>query len=196
MSTQMLDIEVVNLDELSTEELLRERSDAKVAIARIEAQLKDKDLRPTTPENDSPEWDTYRDWRRRARWAVVHQREELEQIKDLLRHRQDVGKVGHLLAVAAGEPKSIEAQAEIEAREAEGKARGERLQADLAGESAEGLLLRAYRVLRHLLNEHVNTLPDSLDEADRDNLRLVGMFVRKRYGTGRTKAFIDGDGAS
>src|SRR6478672_4446097 len=105
-----LDIEEVNLDALSTEDLLKERADVMVAIAEIDAQLKDKDRRPPTPEDDSPEWEEYRDWRRRARWALVYRKRDLLDIKAVLTERKDTGTVGNaqrqaerLAAIARGE---------------------------------------------------------------------------------------------
>lgn len=177
--------DVIDLDSLTTAELLRERADAMTAIPMITAQLQDKDRRPPSPEDDSPEWEEYRDWRRRARWALAHQKADLVTIRNILSERKDAGTVGNLLKMQTA---ALEELTETQRLYIE---RGKLIREELAGSSSEGLLLRAYRIIRHLLHDQINTLPDVLDEDDRRALALVGIHCRTRYGVGRLRKYIE-----
>lgn len=180
------EVEVVNLDALTTAELLRERVDVRAAIVTILAQLQDKDRRPPAPEDNSSAWCAFRDWRKRARWALVCRRKELDQIKLILSERQDTAPVGRLMKQLASE----EGRAAIAARESEVAERRERLLAALEEQTTEGLLLAAYRVIRHLLTEGAE-LPESLDAQDRDALGQISLALRAAYGRDAVKQFTE-----
>ena len=178
----------IDLDSLTTEQLLEERGLVKGEIHEIATQLMDKDRRPPEPEDDSPAWCAFRDWRRRARWALTHRRKELEEIKQLLRERQDVALASRLLRVASGAPTTEDLL---------GHERALRLRKALESHSADMLLLWAYRLLRRLLDgRYVNSFPDELNEADRDALRMIGMHLRQAYGVGSVKRFTLDDTAT
>lgn len=173
-------IEEINLDALTTEQLLVERDDVVVAISRIATSLQTQPGRPVTPEDESPAWRAYRDWRRRARLALDHKRRELVDIKACLRERKD--------AATASRQRRI---SENRATEHDLKAleRGRQLREALSEQSDEALLLRVYRVIRHLLPGG-EPLPSSLDAADRDALSMLSIRLRNAYGSGNLQAFV------
>lgn len=176
------EIEQISFESLSTEDLLRERARVKVLIADIATQLQTQPGRPYTPEDESPEWNAFRAWRRRARWALVHHRRDFETIKELLRSKRDVSIANHRLRLAEQGPTEHDlAQQE----------RGRQLRIALAEQDEMALLLRCYRLVRHLLPDSVD-LPDTLDQDDRDALSLLSIRLRNAYGTGNLKAFVVG----
>jgi len=189
MIAEQTDTETINLDEMTTPELLHERGLVKVAIAEIAAQLKDATRRPAAPEDDSPEWEAYRDWRRRARWAEVHQRRDLETIKQILRERHDTHRAASLLrhGLASAITQSLEDQALIQARR-------ERLRQALREQTPTLLVLRLSRVIRRLIGAN-HEMPETMDQADRDALTQMAMLLKSEYGREAVKAFCDSDGS-
>lgn len=183
---RMPDISVnrVDLAGLTTADLLTERSRLKIAIAEISHQLMDQAHRPQTKEDDSPPWAEYRAWRKRARWALAFNRVRLEGAKLELGKRHDNATVGRAMARGDYVPTTAE-------QEAQARARAERLRAVGQATTPEGLLLRTYRLLRHLLPES-NGLPPSVDDTDRDTLSLLAGYLRRNYGRAGVKSYVNG----
>lgn len=169
------DIVEVDLDALTYDELLRERADVMDAITRISTQLMDGSRRPAGKEDDGPAWEAFRSWRRRARWALAFRRKELLDIKAVLHERNTANREARAArdAMACRQP-SADVLADQAARRA-------RLEAELRETTPEALVARAYRVIRHLLNDG-DELPATLDAHDRDTLGLMAVFLRARHG--------------
>ncbi len=165
----------VDLDSLTYDELLRERADVLDAISRISTQLMDNTRRPSGPEDDSPAWEAFRSWRRRARWALAFRRKELLDIKAVLHERNKANREARAArdAMICRQP-SVGVLADQASRRA-------RLEAELRETTPEALVARAYRVIRHLLTEG-DDLPSTLDAHDRDTLGLMSVFMRARHG--------------
>ena len=197
-STQLLDFEEVDLSRMNLEELLRERADCKTEIQHIATQLVDPNRRPTTTEDDSLEWVKFRDWRRRARWALVYRKRELEDIKDLLRVRQVESHAErerkYAEAVRLAPESACHTQEEYNRLRASAVERRQTLLETLNSPDApELLILRLYRVLRRLLPDGED-LPVTMDTADRRALSMASVFLRSRFTTGGVKDFVHSPG--
>lgn len=190
------DIETVNLDAMTFEELLAEKVAVKDEVRRIQAQLMDATRRPATPEDESPEWVAYRDWRRRARWALVFRQREDGDIKALLverqRERQEENQRRRAEAVLLAPESACHTAEEYEALQASAIERRASLLAALNAEgSADRLVLRLYRAARHLIGDG-NGFPDEMDEDDRAAIREASIYLRSRFTTGGVRNFVDG----
>lgn len=183
---------VGDLSALTTEEVMEVRSTARVAIATIEAQLKDHARRPPGREDDSPAWNEYRSWRRNARWAVVWQRKAFEAAKRELTRRKDTGAIGIRRERERRAAEDPEGAARRAAQLEEQRAR---LRATLDEHGPKLLLLRAYRVIRHLLTDG-EPLPSTLDGADRDALAQLALYLRDEYGKVNIQAFCAREGGA
>lgn len=174
-----------DLASMPTGELLRLRSELMAEVPIIVAQLQDRNRHPATREDESPGWVEYRAWRRRARWALAHHQQRIIAIKAQLRVR-------HEAATAARQQRMTGAQDEPADVRALYEERGRRLREELEGQTDLALLLRAYRLVRHLLVDG-DELPETLDEADRDALTLVALRLRQAFGVGRVGRFVQGE---
>lgn len=186
---ERIDSDLDAMRAMDTIDLLRERAALMARIPIIAAQIQDKERRPKTTEDESVEWCDYRDWRRRARLALAHHKHDLIQIKYILTERRDTGTAGNLLK------SEIQSTKELSEEEKEASKlnieRAARIRAAIERTDAEGMLLRLYRAIRHLLDSHINSLPDELDADDRQALFMVGTYLRKQYGGGRVTKFCD-----
>lgn len=176
------DIGLGDLDAMPTEELLNLRDELKANVPMIVAQLQDKNRHPATREDDSPAWEAYRAWRRRARWALAHRQQWLVAVKGQLRVRHDTATAARQARMAPDE--STDTRALYEER-------GRRLREQLEDQTDLALLLRAYRLVRHLLGE--GELPETLTEADRDTLSMLALKLRREFGQGRVNTFVTGE---
>lgn len=168
---------------LTTSELLDERGEVIADIPMIAAQLQDATRRPRSREDNSPEWESYREWRRRARWALAHRRKQLQDIKAELRKRTDTGPVGHNLKLT-DEQRANAAQVEADRRETVRRA--------IASDGPDALLLRTLRVIRHVL-EDGRELPDAVDAYDRETLTRLSLHLRSTYGNRTVKQYVSGE---
>lgn len=191
-SSQLLDIEEIDLETLTLEELLQERADCKIEVAHIATQLMDPNRRPPPPEDDSPEWVDFRDWRRRARWALVHRKKELEDIKELLRRRQDEQhqerEQRRATAVLLAPEAACHTQEEYDRLRASATARRATLLTTLQENGAEPLLLRLYRTVRRLIGD--GGLPAAIDPYDRETLQYTSIYLRSKYTTQGVRNFV------
>lgn len=190
------DEEIVDLETLTLEELAIEAQAVKVEIADISTQLMDSSKRPTTPEDDSPEWTDYRAWRRRARWALVHRKREQADIKTLLTRRHEERREANLSKAATKPPPPPESilhtNEEYAALARSAQERRAALLAALNSEAgADTLTLRLYRALSHLIGDG-NGLPDDLDEDDVGALREASIWLRAKFTTSGVRQFVDG----
>lgn len=195
MDAQLIDIEEINLDALTLEELLQERADVRIAIAEISTQLMVQAGRPDMPEDDSSAWCAFRDWRRRARLALMHRRTELEDIKVLLvlrNHERAVANKQHRSTVLMLAPESAcHTPEEYTALRESATERRAALLASLNADGApERLILRLYRALRHLLPSG-DGLPDTLDSNDRLALSEASIFLRSKFTTSGVHDFVN-----
>lgn len=177
-----LDAYEIDVVALSTEALLQFRAELVASIPLIATQLQDPERRPPSPEDDSPTWQAFRAWRRRARWALALKRSQLARVKNALTERKALGTAARRLRLADGVPTEHDLQQQ---------ARGRALREALASQSDMALLLRAYRIIRHLLRDGED-LPETLDESDREALSRLSIRLRNAYGTGRLQAFVLG----
>lgn len=181
--TMISEDEVVDLDVMTTEELLIERRTVMHEIQSIDAQLKDKDRRPSAPEDDSPAWDEYRGWRRRARWAFVYRKKELQDIKQVLTERRDVGAAGNLLKLRETDPAAYTAQIQAAAE------KNRKTVEAIRSTGLEAMMLRAFRVFCHM-HPAGSGLPDAVDARDRETLHELALFLRQTYGHDNVHKFV------
>lgn len=190
------DIEEVDLESMTLEELVTEKVAVKDEIRQIQAQLMDATRRPESPEDDSPEWVEYRDWRRRARWALVYRQREDGDIKTLLVERQRERYEANQQRKAEAGFQAPEAAChtleEYEALRASATQRRAALLAALNDDGIpEKMVLRLYRVVRHLIPDG-NGWPEDLDEDDKDALREAAIFLRSKFTSSGIRDFVAG----
>lgn len=199
----MMDVtpnDVIDLESLTFEQLVQERASVKAEIAEITAQLRDASRRPASPEDDSGEWEDYRAWRRRARWALVYRGKEFEAIKALLVQRLEERRqlnaeqrAQNLARHVAEQPKALKTPEQWAAHHAQIAAQKATLLEDLRDEGgADALLLRVKRVLSHLLPAGVGhvAMVERLDETDQQTLADLSVYLLNRYGRANVKAYI------
>lgn len=192
-------VEEVDLTALTFEELLAEREAVGAEITDIGTQLVNRVGRPAWDEDDSPEWDRFRDWRRRARWALMHRKRELAEIKTLLvqhhESRRAANEERKKTAQATAKVLQFHTEAEAEAYRSSARGRKAALLETLATpDGQEALLLRLYRVVRHLLPDG-GDLPPQVTDDDREALGDVAKYLRHRFTTSGVREFVT-DGAS
>ena len=215
------DFEDVNLDEMTVEQLIRERADCWTEIQHIEAQLGD----PTAIYRLGA--DDYVLWRKRAIWALRHRKIELHDIANALqerrrvealeRHRQEeeeraarkereqAEKIERRRAngwdpdrptkLKPNLPRTVAAKeagkALYEANIAEGRRKREALTAALAGDGMDLLLVRLWVLIRHLFGDG-EPLPDAVTDEDRHALRQFSSYLQHRYGKTALREVCDG----
>ncbi len=165
-------------------------------ITNIGTQLVNKPGRPSWEEDDSPEWVQFRDWRRRARWALMHRKRELAAIKTLLVQHQEARRAANEKRKAAAQAtaKVLQFHSETEAKAYRDSARGRKaalLEAVATPDGQEALLLRLYRVVRHLLPDG-DDLPPQITDDDRQALGDVAKYLRHRFATSGVREFVTG----
>jgi hypothetical protein len=193
---QIDDIEVVDLEAMTLEELVAEKVAVNDEVRSIQAQLMDATRRPETTEDDSPEWGVYRDWRRRARWALVYRRREADDITVLLVQRQqeraEENQRRKAEAVMLAPESACHTPEEYATLRASATERRQSLLAALTADgAADALVLRLYRAVRHLIG-HGDGLPEELDADDRSALSEAAIFLRSRFTSSGVRNFVDG----
>lgn len=193
-SSQLLDIEEIDLETLSLADLLRERADVKTEIQHISTQLVDPNRRPPAPEDDSPEWGEFRDWRRRARWALVYRKKELEDIKELLRQRQAEAHAERERRQAEAvflDPESACHSAEeyAQLRASAIDRRGALLETLKQGDASDRLVLQLYRALRRMIGDG-DGWPGALDSSDQEAIREASILLRSKYTSRGVRGFV------
>lgn len=194
------DVEVVDLDAMTVEQLIAERAECWREIQHIEAQLGD----PTAIYRLGA--DEYVLWRKRAVWALRHRKIELHDIANALQERR------HADALARHEQSQEKARESDEqcrltvlmdpTRRIKGMSMGEsdlfrqRLRAEqhrrlvveaLRGQGgADGLLIRLAVVLHRL--QGGDGLPSDFPEACRQTLRDFEHYLKDLVGKGALRA--------
>lgn len=207
------DVEVVDLDAMTIEQLIQERAACWREIQLIEAQLAD----PSAIYRLGA--DEYVDWRRRAVWALRHRKIELHEIGNALQDRRRADalalneqregdrqrrqaekraeKRANWLANGGDPDRRPRSAAEKQAArdqyaEAQIVAQQRRtaLLAAIEDDGMDGLLARVYCATRHLAGE--GELPSSVTAEDRLALAQLGAYLRSRFGSGALKALWRG----
>jgi hypothetical protein len=193
-SADYLPVESTSLDSMSYAQLLERRMAVKTAITTISTHLMTQERRPPTREDDSPAWATFREWRRRARSALLYRRKEFEYIKKLLRERQNSvqqTRQQRLASLPLPSPESIlHTPEEYQLLSETARERRVALLDRLNGEGgADTLVLRLYRVARHLIGEG-DGFPPQLDPSDIDAVKAASIYLRSKYTSGGVHRYV------
>lgn len=196
------DVVVVDLDAMTLDELRMEQVTVRNEIEKIKMQLDDE-------ERVYRLGIEYPDWRRRARLALRHRKEEARLIHVTLQERQRAEKERRRAeAQAAHEARMAQVRADAERRAAERRAEwasevaAQREAARVrAGELADleaapiDLLLARVWVAFHRLSATLDPLPEVITPAERKALHTAKIHLEATFGKG-FRAYFEHDTAT
>jgi hypothetical protein len=154
------EVDVVDLTAMSQEELRAELVACTAEIDHIKEQLQDQQRRIDLG-------DGYQAWYRRARWALVHRKNEKREIGLLISQHQSEATAARLAEHAR---RTRDMQERRAAALAAIEDRG----------NTDGLLLRLKVVLQHLIGDG-NEIPDALTDSDQDALHDLSVYLRAKF---------------